>query len=73
MTVVASVGRAKGRRELGRSTRRLASRADATVVIQLGARARRAVRSARVRLAITAIDAAGNRVATRRSVTVRGR
>jgi hypothetical protein len=64
------------KRDLGRAQRRLRAGTNTTVTVKLSARARRALRSGRsvrARLAITAVDIAGNRAVAARSTVVPGR
>ena len=82
MTIVVSVDRATatrlglGRsREVGRAQRRLGARATTTVAVRLSSRARRGLRAGRTimaKLAVTAVDSAGNRARIARSLTVPG-
>jgi hypothetical protein len=60
--------------ELGRSHQRLRARAATVVRVRLSARAKRGVRrgvTLKATLAITAVDAAGNRAARTTTVTIR--
>jgi hypothetical protein len=80
LTVVASVDATTARRlglgrkrDLGRVERRLRAGANTLVAVRLSSRARRALRTSRAvraKLAITAVDAAGNRAVAARSMTL---
>ena len=81
VTIIATVDKATAKKlklgkqlEVARVTRKLAEGAVTTLPVQLSAKAKKAIKklkSVKIKLTIVAVDAAGNRKESTKSVTVR--